>query len=145
MKIVKIDGFSKNKNSEECFLKCISEPMKRYINRYGWHFSKKMYDWAVRKMRTIDGRSILPLEKISLETIMNRNGYRCNCDNYDACYVYSMAYSDFLTSSLQDEEQLCRYVQDYLNDEDGYDSIAFVRFYADCAAKNITINWDEMI
>ena len=35
--------------------------------------------------------------------------------------------------------------KDYLDDEDGYDGIAFNRFIADCARKGVTIKWEKMI
>ena len=31
--------------------------MKEYLSQYGWHFSKKMCEWAVSKMRVSDDSS----------------------------------------------------------------------------------------
>ena len=64
---------------------------------------------------------------------------------YDIVYVYCMAKSDFFGSSLVNDEVLYKYVYDYIGDKDGYDSIAFTRFYADTIAKGIPVIWEDMM
>ncbi len=120
--------------------------MDKYLSLYGWHFSKKMCDWAVKRMRDRNGNPIQPIDKEKLETMLKG----CNVElsdtiGYDGVYVINMARSDFYGSSITDDTRLTRYVGDYLNDEDGYDGIAFTRFYADTIAKGIPIIWEDMI
>lgn len=64
---------------------------------------------------------------------------------YDALYVINMAKADFFGSSITTDNALAKFVKDYLDDEDGYDGIAFNRFLADCARKGVVIRWDKMI
>lgn len=56
-----------------------------------------------------------------------------------------MARADYFGSSIKDEQHLALFVKDYIDDSDGYDTIAFTRFYADCIGKGIIINWEDMI
>ena len=74
--------------------------------------------------------------------------YNINIKNnygYEVVYVYHMCISDFVGSSVIDEAHAAAYVRDLLDDRDGYDGIAFTRFFADCSAKGIPILWNEMI
>ena len=56
-----------------------------------------------------------------------------------------MAMADFVRSSISDELGVAKYVKDYLDDEDGYEGIAFTRFIADCNGKGIPIIWADVI
>lgn len=77
---------------------------------------------------------------------MQRHNVPLNNDNgYDKVFVYHMGLSDYLGSSIVDEMHLAHYVKDVLDDVDGYDGIAFTRFYADCSGKGIPINWEDMM
>lgn len=64
---------------------------------------------------------------------------------YDAIYVLHMAKSDYMGSSITDEQHLVKFVGDYINDPDGYDGIAMTRFYADCMGKGIGIEWEDVL
>lgn len=68
--------------------------------------------------------------------------HNINIDNnigYDVVFVYHMAKSDFLGSSLTDEKNLLQYVKDYIDDPDGYDGLPMTRFYADCIGSGTPI------
>lgn len=119
--------------------------MEQYLAAYGWHFSKKMYEWALSLMKSRSGDEIQPESKEDFETTMKRYGIVAPYKGYDALYVFAMAKADFMGSSLQNEQQALRFVHDYLEDEDGYDGVAFTRFYADCIAKGEPILWEEMM
>lgn len=62
-----------------------------------------------------------------------------NCIGYDVMFVYHMAKSDFLGTSLIDERALLQYVKDYVDDPDGYDGLPMTRFYADCIGSGTPI------
>lgn len=68
-----------------------------------------------------------------------------NCVGYDVMFVYHMAKSDFLGSSLADEKSLVKYVKDYIDDPDGYDGLPMTRFYADCIGSGTPIMWEDML
>ena len=46
-----------------------------------------------------------------------------------------------LGSSVLDGLHLCLYVKDVIDDVDGYDGIAFNRWYADMCRKGIQVDW----
>ena len=62
-------------------------------------------------------------------------------DYYDAVFVANMCKADYLGSSVPDGLHLCLYVKDVIDDVDGYDGIAFNRWYADMCRKGIQVDW----
>lgn len=121
--------------------------MRDYLSNYGWHFSKRMAEWAASMMRDRSGNPIKPYTKESLETLLKTYGIELKTQHpYDALYVANMCKADFLGSSITDEAHLARFVSDYINDKDGYEGQAFVRFYADtCVKDDCTIYWEDML
>lgn len=124
----------------------LPEGMDAYLSHYGWHFSKKMCEWAVSQMRDRDGNKIKPKSKEDVDAHLKNIGINLKNDKgYDAVYVYHMGMSDYLGSSVPNEQLLAFFVKDYLDDPDGYDGIAFSRFFADCNGKGCPIMWEDMI
>ena len=124
--------------------------MEDYLELNGWHFNKKMCEWAVSKMyrEDINGKkqAIIPYTKDQLDQLLKKyNIILTNDIGYDAVYIINMAKSDFFGSSIIDEGKLVKYVKDYLYDADGYQDIAFTRFYADCIGKGLIISWEDML
>jgi len=125
--------------------------MERYLSYYGFHFNKKLYEFAVSKMEkknrtTGEKEGLTPVQIEDFERSLRR--YRVNVpDNslYDAAYLASMVDADFWGSSIEDEEHMARYIKDVLCDVDGYEGIVFSRFLADCGAKGNVIFWDRML
>lgn len=119
--------------------------MKEYLSYYGWHFSKKMYEFAVKGMKDRNNNMMNVYDKQYVDNTLKSNNISFTYKGYDAPYVYAMAKSDFFGSALQSENQICRFVKDYIDDVDGYEGIAFTRFYADCMAKGIPIIWEDLL
>ena len=88
--------------------------METYLRNYGWHFSKKMYEFAVSNMKDKNKKSVQPVDRENLKAQMNNAGFKDEFAGYDACYVYSMAKSDFYGSTLMSEPQIYSFVNDYL-------------------------------
>lgn len=129
----------------------LSPSMRKYLETYGWHFSKKMCEWAVSMMKRKNpttGKEE-PLDMCSKEKtdeILKKYGIKLDNDiAYDATYTYNMARADYMKSSMIDEQHTAMFVKDYLDDVDGYDGIALTRFYADCIGKGIPIMWEDML
>lgn len=119
--------------------------MINYLRYNGPHFSKKLADWAISKMKK-NGKTLQATSKQDIDKLIQTlNIVIENNSLYDYVYVYNMAKADFYGSSLDNDRQLIRFVKDYLDDEDGYDGIAFNRFLADCARKGVAIDWESMI
>lgn len=123
--------------------------MEEYLNIYGWHFSKKMCDWATSKMyKVINGvkKYITPMTKEQVETLLFNNGISLkNAKGYDCTYIANMVLADFMGSSILDEMHQAKYIKDVIDDPDAYEGMPFTRFYADCIGSGTPINWEDMI
>lgn len=123
--------------------------MEEYLSYYGWHFSKKMCNWAVSKMyKIVNGTKqyIKEIDKEKFEQMLADYGVELDCTfEYDCLYVANMAKADFMGSSIQDERSLLLYVKDYTEDTDGYEGLPFTRFYADCIGSGVAIPWEDVI
>lgn len=121
--------------------------MDAYLASHGRHFSKPMLDWAVGMMRGRNGNRISVPDKKLFDERMSIHGV--SLDNasgfYDGVYVWCMATSDYLDSSIPDEKHLALYVKDYIDDVDGSPTRAFDEFYINCVAKGIDIPWGDVI
>lgn len=121
------------------------EDMIRYLKYYGWHFNHKMCNWAVSKMER-DGKPIKSLTKQQVDDMLKKENITINNNHlYDYVYIANMCLADFYGSSIADQNKLVKFIKDYLDDPDGYEEIAFSRFYIDTVKKGIPIDWEEMV
>jgi len=117
-----------------------------YVDMYGYHFSKKLYEWAVSMMRDRTGGKPQVMSKEQVTEWLKVQGVTLKNDKgYDAAYVLAMARADYMGSSLKDDAHLALFVRDYLDDVDGSKSKAFDHFVVDCKANDEPIFWDEMM
>lgn len=125
--------------------------MREYLDTYGWHFSKRLCEWAVsnmRKMNPATGKMERPplMTKDEVEELLKKHGVVLeNCKGHDHVYVANMAKADYWKSSIEDDAHLAKFVKDYLDDFDGYDGMAMTRFYADCIGNGTPIVWEDML
>lgn len=120
--------------------------LEAYLSAYGWHFSKRMCEWAVSGMRDRNNNKLKVRSKDEVDSLLKAYGVDIKNDKgYDKVFVFHMGMSDYLGSSVADETRLTKYVKDVLDDPDGYDGIAFTRFLADCNAKGVPVIWEDMI
>lgn len=123
--------------------------MEDYLSINGWHFNKRLCEWAISNMwKNVNGKKehTKSTPKETIEQMMkNHNITIENNIGYDIVFVYHMAKSDFLGTSLMDEKSLLQYVKDYVDDPDGYDGLPMTRFYADCIGSGTPIMWEDMI
>jgi hypothetical protein len=123
--------------------------MEEYLTYYGWHFSKKMCEWAVSRMYKSENKRKVYIDMInkeSLDAIIKRYGLKLTNDNgYDAVYVANMCKADYYGKSIKDEASLAQFVYDTIEDADAYDGMVFTRFYADCVGSGTPIDWEDMI
>lgn len=120
--------------------------MEDYLAFNGWHFNKKLCDWAVSKMSTSNGKLQQLYTKESVEALLKKCGITLNKDyGYDSVYVANMAKADYYGSSIPDETRLAKFIKDFIDDPDGYEEIAMTRFYADCIGKGISIPWEDVL
>lgn len=124
--------------------------MREYLEAYGWHFSKRMCEWAVGKMKARDEsgkpRKFDAMRKDEVDELLKKFNVKLENDNgYDHVYVANMAKNDFYKSSIQDDAHLALFVKDYIDDVDAYDGMPFTRFLADCVGKGVAIGWEDML
>lgn len=125
--------------------------MQEYLDAYGWHFSKKMCEWAVSKMKRKNPQTgkeepLDYMDKDETEEFLKKyNVVLPDVKGYDAVYLLAMVRSDFFKSAIVDEQHLALYVKDFFSDTDGYPTMAFTRFYADCIGSGTPIQFDDML
>lgn len=124
--------------------------MKEYLEAYGWHFSRKMCEWAVKNMKAKDEngkpKKVEPMKKEDVEELLKKFNVKLENDKgYDSVYVTNMARNDFFKSSIMDDLHLAIFVKDYIDDIDSYEGMPFTRFYADCIGAGNIIIWEDMV
>lgn len=120
--------------------------MREYLNFYGWHFNKKLCDFAVSHMTVSGGAKLDSITKENLEQILNRHSINLEkAKGYDALFVANMAKADYYGSSIPNEDYLARFVKDYIDDPDGYDGLPMTRYFADVIGKGVVIDWEDML
>lgn len=123
--------------------------MREYLAAYGWHFSKKMCEWAVGNMKVEKNGKPEKLEAMKrdeVEELLKKLAVKLENDKgYDAVYVANMAKADYFKSSIPDEAHLAMFVKDYIDDVDSYPGMPFTRFYADCIGSGTPIMWEQML
>lgn len=125
--------------------------MREYLSTYGWHFSKKMCEWAVSRMYK-DGEDNKPEQAIPnytrerVDLLLKRFNLKLEKNKgYDDVYIANMCKFDFLGSSIDNEMKLAQFIKDYIDDADAYEGMPFTRFYADCIGSGTPIMWEDMI
>ena len=130
---------------------CIPEDMEKYLSFYGFHFNKKMYEFAVSMMEKWDTATgkmvkVTPYTPDEVKALLASYNVKIDSnDIYDAAYIATMVRADFWGSSIEDEQHLVLYVKDVLCDPDGYEGMPLHRFIADCNALGIVIFFERMI
>ena len=121
--------------------------MEDYLQFNGWHFNKKMCQWASSRMYKGEKGNktyIIPYTIEAIEGLAKK--YNLSFEiNYDAVYIANMAKADFLGSSIPDEAHLMLYVKDVVSDPDAYNGMPFTRFYADCIGSGTSIPWEDLL
>lgn len=124
------------------------EDMTAYLVNNGWHFSRKMCDYAVSKMKKKDESRLQPTSKDDVDNLLSRYGIEIkNKDKglYDYVYVYNMLRADMYKSSITDEQHLAMGVKDIVDDIDAPEDAIFRKWYVCQIAKGEPIDWAEKL
>lgn len=121
--------------------------MEAYLNAYGWHFTKKMCEWAVSKMKRKGNEATMQLHtKEEVENTLRMYGVDTSkYIGYDAVYLFHLGMSNAYVNSIPDERVAAMFVKDTLGDANSYDEVAFTRFYADCIGKGEMPEWEDVL
>lgn len=127
-----------------------TSPKDKYIAKHGYHFNDKLVNFAVSRMTYEDEqgnkKKLEPYDEYQIERMLKTYGIKIKNDILkDKVFVANMGKADYLNSSVPDEKYLTKYIKDVLDDVDGYEGIAFVRWLADIEHTRTKIDWDEML
>lgn len=126
------------------------EDMKKYIKNYGFHFTGKIYRFAVSKMfkKNKEGKEekIEPIERDKvMELLKKHNIILENDEMYDSAYVYSSAMADYFGKSLPNEQYIAMHIKDRIDDADKKSGYIFHQWYFDMCFEGIPIDWEEFV
>lgn len=125
--------------------------MLAYLRHNGYHFNRKMCEFAVSLMRCRNATTGKQ-ERVEMWTkeqvdklLESANVTLDSTADYDYVYVANMAKADFYKSSLPTEQMVALYINDVMNDCDQSDGFIFNRFYADCTRCGVGIPWSDLL
>ena len=124
----------------------IPKDMRAYLRSYGWHFNKALYQDAVSKMISRDGKPVQEMSKDELDEVMKQYNIKIKNDvGYDAVYVFCMAMADYYGSSLTDKQHVALFVKDYLDDPDGTPTRALDEYVGRCIGAGTPVMWEDVL
>lgn len=122
-----------------------TKSFRKYLRLYGPHFNKLLCQFAVSMMETENG-PIQPYTKEEIDSKLKKWNIQLQYNKYeDYVFVANMCKADFLGKSIFDEQHLCIYIKNVIDDPDGYTGQTFYRWLADMDHLGITIDWEEFI
>lgn len=118
----------------------------KYIDLYGPHFTKALCDYAIGLMENESGK-IKPITKQEILEKMQMYGIQLQYNQLDDfVYVANMCKADFWGKSVPaDDQHLCQYIKDVIDDPDGYDGQVFYRWLSDIEHTNTVIDWSSFV
>lgn len=127
------------------------QEMLAYLSHNGWHFNKKMCEFACSKMYKLDPNTqqpipITPYTKEQVDALLQKFNIKLeNKIGYDYIYVANMCKADFYGSSISDEHRLALYIKDVIDDPDAPDGTTMRRWYVTMVAAGEPIEWTDML
>lgn len=123
----------------------IPADMRRYLSHYGWHFNKKLYEYAVAQMRSNEGK-VKPVTKEQTDELLASYGITLeNNVLHDAAFVATMCKADYYGRSIPDDGHLALFVKDYIDDKDAPDGTPMARWYATMVRAGVPVDWSEVL
>lgn len=129
----------------------LPDDMYDYLAHYGMHFNKKLAEFAIELMTTTDPKTgdeveFTPWPKERVDELLKRYGVKLeNNTMHDYIYVANMGASDYLGSSVPDEQHLALYIKNVIDDVDAADGTPMLCWYHKMRAKGEPIDWEEML
>lgn len=122
------------------------EDFKEYVATHGYHFTEKLAEWASKKMKNATGlKHTWSTDEVL--TAYKGMGYVVpeGVTEGDMAYLANMGYADYYPTLLKNDGDCMKYVHATLDDPDGYQEVAFMRWIADLIGKQESVDWDEFI
>lgn len=132
------------------FYGTMPEELKAYLRYNGWHFNKKLCEYAVRgmKKKETNGKksSVEFISKEKVDEMLNRHGVILEENvGYDYVYAANMIKADFYGRSIADDMHMALMIKDIVDDVDQADGFIMHRWYADMIRKGTPVDWEEML
>ena len=127
------------------------EEMEAYLSHFGWHFNKKMCEFAVSLMKKMNPQTgkkerIEPISKEKVDELLARYGIKLeNNVLYDYVFWANQCKADTFKSSVPDEAHMALYIKDMVDDPDAPDGMAMCMWYAKMNRAGEPVEWDEML
>lgn len=125
--------------------------MRAYISNYGFNFSKKACDFAVKHMKTVNESTkeeepLKAWDKEKVEELLSTYGIKLKNDVlYNSTYVCNMGLADYYKSAVPDDAHLALYIQKTIDDVDGSPELPFRFWLQKCVALGMPIDWEELL
>lgn len=118
----------------------------KYRRLYGPHFTKELCEFAASLMEDANG-PITPYTKEQIDQKLKTANITLEYNKlHDAVFVANMCKADYLGKSVpNDDQHLCMYIRDVIDDPDGYDGQPFIRWMADIEETETPIDWSEFV
>lgn len=125
--------------------------MRSYLRSYGYNFSKKACDFAIRMMKRLNPATgkkekIEPMSRDVVEDLLQKYGIKLeHNEGYNFVYVANSAKADYWKSSIEDEKHLALFIKDVVDDPDNEGGNVFRKWLSDCDAKGCVVDWEDII
>lgn len=125
--------------------------MAKYLYNNGWHFTKRMCEYAVslmRKRNAVNGQmeAVQMMTKEQVDEMLKRHNVKLQNDvGHDAVYVANHGKHKLLKSSIADEQHLALYVKDVVDAPDMADGTIMREWYAGLIAAGMLVDWLDML
>ena len=126
------------------------EEMDYYLDTYGYNFSKKACEEAVRylfkKNDKDEPEKIEPWSKEEVEKLLKKYDVTLERNEfYNHVYVLNKAIADYWGSSLPDEKLLALHVKDEIDDVDDAPGNIFRRWIITMKGNGFSIDWEKIL
>lgn len=122
-----------------------------YVIGNGYHFDKKLYEYAASLMRKINKQTqkeekVPVYTKDEVDAILKKYGVEVeNKGNYDYVYAAQMCRADYLGGSVTDEHRLAMYVRETCDDVDAPDGLIFRTWVMKMSTMGEPIDWYQFL
>ena len=124
--------------------------MAKYLYNNGWHFNRKMCEYAVSLMRNknaINGQMepVKMMTKEQVDELLKRHNVKLQNDvGHDAVYVANFG-KHTLAKSVPDEQHLAMYIKERVDDMNAADGTIMREWYARLIACGMLVDWLDML
>lgn len=125
--------------------------MAQYLYNYGWHFTKKMCEYAVSLMRKKNpvNNQLEPVQMMTKEQVddlLKRHNVKLQNDvGHDAVYVANYGKHKLMKETITDEQHLAMYVKNVIDDVDAVDGAVMRGWYGWMIAAGLMTDWLMML